>query len=337
MQKIKIAFVWSHSLGDFIVASPILQSIKKRYPNSEIKYIAADTPHQELFLSHPSIDTFFEIKRKKNLLLWKSMIQLRRMRFDILFSPFPQAYKSRMLLRFIKAKKKFVSKEKIFSNKNIIEKGFSTLRQDGIADSIDPAKPIWPFDLRNVDETVNTILYRHQINSGDRIIIIHCGYKQGYLNRSWGSVKWAQVIDHLTRHASNKIFFIGAGSDGIIANEVFSRIRKSTAVINLIDQFNIKELAAFINQAFLLITHNSGPMWIGAALKKRQIAICGPSSFQWDPYNSNAKIVRNIINRKKCNPPCDAKKCAYADRLCMESISVSDVIAAIDTLMAQPI
>jgi len=333
MKKIEIAFFWSHSLGDFVVSTPLLRRIKNTYPESHITYITIKTQHRNLFLNSPYIDKLFEISKSniKNLII--DLIKLRTQRFDLVFSPFPHKKFSRALVGLIKGQRLVKSRHNLYDKKNIINKGFDVLEAFGISIKGSDKKLLWPFDIREYNEKINYILHKNHINYDDLLIGIHLGAKKDYYNRIWPTRNWVNIINYLIRDLSAKIVFVGSGWDKVQTVEVIKHIEIKKGIVNLVDRLNIKETAVLINRCKMFISTNSGPMWIAAAFQKPQIALCGPSLFQWEPYNDNALVIRNVINRKGCNPPCDVKKCQYRDNLCIESIEVDIVKKAVDKIM----
>lgn len=329
----KIAFFWSHSLGDFVVSTPLLRKLKSTYLESHITYITIKTPHRNLFLNSPYIDELFEIEKfdKKNLFF--DLIKLYRKKFDLTFAPFPNRKPSRILANLIRTNKLIKSKEGYYGKENIINKGFKVLESYGIKIKENDKRLEWPFDVSLERDKVGQLLKQYNATNSKVLVAIHTGYKKGFAHRSWPSSKWAKIIDYVVEKWKSCVILIGSGEDELSVKEILLYIRNQKSIINLVDKLDIQEAAALIDRSSIFISTNSGPMWIAAAFQKPQIALCGPSFSQWEPYNEKALVIRKIVDRKGCNPPCDAKKCQYKDNLCMELIGVDDVKKAIDHVM----
>ncbi len=98
--------------------------------------------------------------------------------------------------------------------------------------------------------------------------------------------------------------------------------------INLCGKTNLKELVALISGAKAVVSNDSGPMHIAAALGVPVIALFGPTDpMRTGPYGwqekKNLKVVRTSIS---CSP-CFKKKCK--EPLCMSGISVEKVLEAV--------
>jgi len=95
---------------------------------------------------------------------------------------------------------------------------------------------------------------------------------------------------------------------------------------------SIGELVAVIAGAKLFIGNDSGPAHIAAAVKTPLVALFGPaSSVRWRPWRAPSAVVQNYF---KCNP-CAMYTCeAFDEPECIQSITVRQVMEAIDQLRA---
>jgi 3-deoxy-D-manno-octulosonic-acid transferase/heptosyltransferase-1 len=104
----------------------------------------------------------------------------------------------------------------------------------------------------------------------------------------------------------------------------------SQAVVNLGGQTSLRDLAYLYQRSALLITTDSGPMHIAAAVGTRVIALFGPTSpSRTGPYGQGHLVIRKALS---CSP-CFLKKCET--RQCMKDISVDDVLQAVKEMLKQ--
>ena len=86
----------------------------------------------------------------------------------------------------------------------------------------------------------------------------------------------------------------------------------------------LKDLTYLYQLASLLITTDSGPMHIAAAIGTPVIALFGPTDpSRTGPYGSEHTIIRKKLS---CSP-CFLKKCD--SNICMRDITVEDVFQAV--------
>jgi len=218
-----------------------------------------------------------------------------------------------------------------FKNLNMVKIKLDTLKKLGINLFNEDYELFLPFSFEKETKEIEELLKKSNITQKDFLVIIHLGVKEKYFTRFWPFERWIETINYLEQDYNAQIIFIGGKNDIEETEKVIKGLKFPS--LNFIGKLSIKQTAALIERCDLFISTNSGPMWLAAALRKPQVVLCGPSKFAWDPYNKNAVVVRKIIDRKYCNPPCDAKKCEYGDNLCTKAIKVEDVIRAIEQQM----
>jgi len=297
----KIAIISGGGIGDFIVISPLL------------KIIGARNDYQVFIITKNKRSLFGAVKQIKVLTPFNPSLYLKR--FDVLFRAFGRdTFLTKILFQAIRAKRKIICKE---SGKNIV------LRYNVLLEELQINKRGWrwelPFSVENKRE-------KFGFSKEDFIVALHSGSLQTTPTRIWPAERWAAVCDELIRRYKARIVFLGGTSD----KEEIAKIQKMMAEESLdLSGLDLRESFNFIYSADIFLSVNAGLMWAAAALNKPQVALCGPSWFGWEPYNEKAKVVRKIIQRRHCNPPCDMAKCKYKDTLCMHSINTAEVKKAL--------
>jgi heptosyltransferase-3 len=100
-------------------------------------------------------------------------------------------------------------------------------------------------------------------------------------------------------------------------------------VINLSGKLSLKELAALIDLSELLICVDSLPFHMASALKKRVVALFGPTSdVTWGPWrNPRAQIVAQPFSCRPCyQDGCGGSKVSD----CLATLSVETVLKTLD-------
>ncbi len=332
----KIAIISPVAIGDIISISPLLRKLKKVYPDSRISIYSYDGG----FLESVKIDFVDEIINYGKI---TGILLLFKQKLDILIGwggltrPLGhlRSFMYSALITFLRAKKKIFYNKSEFSKLrhiNVCRIKLDILRKLDISINEADYEPFIPFSFIEEIQEIKIFLKKNILNRNAALIIFHIGAKKGIRTRIWAKEKWAELIRILVRKYKSNILFIGSRVDVDKTEEVIKLLE--FPVINAVNKFSIHQTTALINEADLFISTNSGPMWIANALKRPQVVLCGPSKDCWYPYTSNRKvaIVRKKIDRPYCNPPCDDKQCKYNDNLCMENITVSDVVKAIEGL-----
>lgn len=102
----------------------------------------------------------------------------------------------------------------------------------------------------------------------------------------------------------------------------------------LAGKLSLPELAALTKRARLFLGVDSAPMHIAAAMGTPTVALFGPSGeLEWGPWRVPQRV---LVSRQHTCRPCALDGCGGSKRSeCLEAISVAEVRAAIDALLAE--
>jgi heptosyltransferase-2 len=138
------------------------------------------------------------------------------------------------------------------------------------------------------------------------------------------------VADRLIDHHGARVIVLGGPSEKGIADRIESRMRNRPE--NLSGQLSLDELTYVIGQFDLLITNDSGPMHIAAALGVPLVAVFGPEDpARLGPY-TDPRLYRIASGRVPCSP-CNKSICD--NPLCLDAISSDDVLRECESLLGE--
>jgi len=158
--------------------------------------------------------------------------------------------------------------------------------------------------------------------AGDRINIgINPGSTYGPAKR-WLPERFAGVGKRLVSEQKARILLFGQGEEKHLSDFIAGGIGENC--LNLAGKTTLARLAALLERCDLLLTNDTGPMHIAAALGVPVVAVFGPT----DPRTTAPAGEKHIIVRKPvaCSP-CLKRRCP-ADHQCMKEIGVEDVFNA---------
>jgi heptosyltransferase II len=103
---------------------------------------------------------------------------------------------------------------------------------------------------------------------------------------------------------------------------------------NLGAMFNLQELISAISLADAVITNDSGPMHLAAALGKPQIAIFGAThpKLGFSPLNDKAVVICKDIICQPCSLH-GGKECPRKHYACLLSIKPAEILALLDSII----
>jgi ADP-heptose:LPS heptosyltransferase len=146
--------------------------------------------------------------------------------------------------------------------------------------------------------------------------------------KRWDARKFGDVARGLAEQGFTIVITAGPGEESV-TSQVAHDLERTVLLLSL----TIPELAELIRGARLYIGNDSGPMHLAAAVGTPTIAVWGSSdSRRWHPWGVEHRVVQNPF---ECNP-CPGYRCLVAaSPLCIESVAVEQVNAAVGELLSQ--
>jgi len=341
----KILVIKPSSLGDVVHSLPFLNALRDSFPKAEIHWIIAKGL-EGLLEGHPMINKLWIINKdewkrikgagttiKELRSLFKS---LKAEKYDIVID-LQGLLRSGILAKATGAPVRIGFKEaregsRIFYT-HTVKAGKDVHAVDRYLEiakflGCDVADIKFPFPLSfNSPEDIYRLLQTDNPPS----LPFDKGVKGGFCKRyavivpgaRWETKRWfPERFGQLSSMIQVKSIIVGGESDADIASIV---VRNSDGnAISVAGKTTLKELIEIIRNARFVVSNDSGPMHIAAALGVPVFAIFGPTNpVRTGPYGRSHVIIRKGLG---CSP-CYRKNCRTVQ--CMEMISVRE---AADTI-----
>jgi heptosyltransferase II len=146
--------------------------------------------------------------------------------------------------------------------------------------------------------------------------------------KRWPAERYAELADRLAGTGAN-VALIGSAAELDVSNQVCEHARHRPIVLT--GQTTVAEATAIISIADVLITNDTGPAHIGAALRTPTLVIFGPTNpLTTYPLSDTAEIIRRAPD---C-APCMLRDCPI-DHRCMTAITPADVFERAAALISQ--
>ncbi|MBM3788906.1 MAG: lipopolysaccharide heptosyltransferase II [Acidobacteria bacterium] len=165
------------------------------------------------------------------------------------------------------------------------------------------------------------LLRQHGVSPEELIVGMNPGAFYGGAKR-WLLDRYARAGDELAERFGARILILGSTGEIELAREIAGNMRQRPVI--LAGETTLGVLMAAIAACRLLITNDSGPMHLAAALGTPQVAIFGSTSnIATGPLSQEAEVVREPVH---CSP-CFLRECPI-DFRCMTRITVERVVGA---------
>ncbi len=148
--------------------------------------------------------------------------------------------------------------------------------------------------------------------------------------KNWPADRFAATARHLVDRHRASITLLGAPEDvpvcATIAASQDGRCR------NLAGQTSITGMGSILKTADLLISNDSGPVHMAAAIGTPTVVIFGPTDpGRTGPFGSGHRVLQS---RHACQP-CMNDRCRHPDESCIRSITVDEVLAAVEAMLQE--
>ncbi|HEX8338016.1 MAG TPA: lipopolysaccharide heptosyltransferase II [Pyrinomonadaceae bacterium] len=152
-----------------------------------------------------------------------------------------------------------------------------------------------------------------------RLLVALCPGSTNSRAKRWPAERFAAVADMLHERAGAEVVLIGASEESDISAEVASYMRARPVVLT--GKTDLAQTAAVLKASDLLVTNDTGPAHIAAAVGCPVVVIFGPTNpFTTSPFSDTAEVVR----RPPACAPCMLRDCPI-DHRCMTAVAPEDV------------
>ncbi|MEE9296685.1 MAG: lipopolysaccharide heptosyltransferase II [Phycisphaerae bacterium] len=345
----RILLVKPSSLGDVIHALPVLHGLRARYPRAIISWLVA-TPYAPLIEHHPDLNHTIRFDRKRYGRMArgikpagefiKFLRSLRQQRFDLVVD-LQGLFRSGFLAWATGAGTRM---------------GFSAAREMAWM-FYTHRVPVEDRDMHAVDRNyrIGALLgfddvpmqFNLGITDDDRTaasgllraagVAWEMPFWTVWPGARWETKRWppdrfAAAIDMVQDRYGLPAVLMGDPGERSLCRQLASATRSKPAV--LAGRTGIREAAAVLERAAVVLTHDSAPMHMAAALGRPLVAILGPTNRnRTGPYGNASAVLQASLS---C-VPCYLKRlaqCPY-DHRCMNDVEVGDVVARVGAARAQ--
>lgn len=150
--------------------------------------------------------------------------------------------------------------------------------------------------------------------------------------KRWIPTRFAEVASGLIQDHGSRILLVGGPAEASIGQDIEKAVQPhQTEVLNMVGKTTVRQLVALLSRCRLLITNDSGPMHVAAALRVPIVALFGPTDHTTtSPLTGSWRMVRRAADCSPC-----LKRVCPGDHRCMEAITAEDVLSAAKELLEE--
>ena len=328
----RILLIKPSSLGDIVHAMPVVAAFKRRWPSAHLTWLVK-RQWAEIVRRIEGVDAVWPVD--PTLASWVGQaLALRAQRFDLVVD-LQGLLRSALVARMTGCTQRvgFANGREgspwLYSHRvpvptqemHAVDRYLLVAAELGV-----PVKDVPQFRFRLLSQDVTTLreLFRRKgIDLDAPWVAMNVSAR--WQTKCWPAASFAAVAMQLAARGIGPLVVIGGPDE----REASARVRSLTAcpIVDLAGETPIGLLPALLSKACVLITNDSGPMHVAAAVGRPVVSIFGPTSaVRTGPYGAGHTVLTHDL---PCRP-CFSRVCRNAVPLeCLESITPEQVVAAV--------
>jgi lipopolysaccharide heptosyltransferase II len=344
---LKILILKPSSLGDVIHALPVLRLLKLHFRDAEI-FWWIDSALAPLVEDDPDLAGIvrFERKRWAKPQHWPEMLRsirwLRAQNFDLVIDL--QCLLRSAAFAWLANGKKLVGLDEVregargFYDLAVPRQSFHTHAVDWYLAVLPPLGVpvhknfVWlPQNKKIADDVRQKWFSNRQSAIGNRqLILLQPGAR--WKNKRWPVKYFHELVRALEQKFPDARFAVLGGKDDAPLGEIILQAAPEK-VLNLCGATSLPEMIEWVRRGDLLITNDTGPMHVAAALGKPLVALFGPTEpRRTGPYGQLENVLRLDL---PCSP-CLSARCAYEKKdECLQALSPATVLPRVEKLLSR--
>lgn len=332
-----IAICKYKGMGSIIQSTPLLNSLRTKFPNAKLIYISSNE-NLHILNQISLIDEIILIDDSSFIKLIKSVIpfiyKLYSRKIEIYIDL--EVYSNFSTLITILSKS--VNRMGYYLNSMHYRLGNYTHMmyfnsRSTISESYLQFARLLGCETNNQLYRLNSDIQTIQISDSEQLnlvnekyILINPNASDLRLERRWRDENFIELILKFSAQFEDfKIVLIGSKSESYYVNNLFAKINIGKRLISIAGKTDILGLIAVIKNANLFITNDTGPMHIAFSTVTPTLALFGPCSpVQYGNYFNSYSIYENLYCSPCVHdfvwPPCKG------NNICMKAIKVETVL-----------
>lgn len=161
-------------------------------------------------------------------------------------------------------------------------------------------------------QQADDLLLEHGLAGNDKLVAVAPATR--WESKSWPPSFFADTLMHIINTVSpdTRFWLLGTAADAEVGQAIIDQLR-SDRVYSFMGATDLPVMMDLLRRSRMLLTHDSGPMHIAAALGIPTIALFGPTDpDKTGPYGEGHHVFRTQVD---C-APCFKRQCPLPEQLC---------------------
>ncbi len=326
----RILVIKLRAVGDVLLSTIVTKNLRLAFPTAQIDYLT-EPPSVEILRGNPYVDSI-QVHDRKRMTGARLIRFVRRQRYDLVIDLFGNP-RTALLTRLSGARYRVGYR---FRNRTYAYNIMATPRGHQVHNTqfnLDALEAIGiaihdrniyfqfsPGDAHYVDQFLSS-------SGADLRLLVGVNAGGGWYTKRWGLDRFADLADRLIGEYGANVLLVWGPGQLPEAEKIRSLMRRRVLIP---PATTLKQLGALLNRCTCVISNDSGPMHIAAAVGTPVLGIYGPTSplLQGPFGDKHVTVSKQGLRCLGCN----LTKCPIGHP-CMLELSVDDVMEGVRQLL----
>lgn len=276
----KILVVRFSSIGDIVLTTPVVRCLKQQIPNAEV-HVATKAAFANIWENNPYVDKVFKLEKSTSALIK----QLKEEQYDEIIDLHHNLRSYRISWALGKPVKRFNKlnirkwirvnwKWKILPKTHIVDRYIETAKHLKVKNDHKG------LDYFLAEKDIVSIPEKFPEAFHSKYVAIALGAQ--HFTKRIPEEKMIEIIGKIPY----AVLLLGGKDDKDFGDTIVKKFPDRKDIINTAGQYSLNQSASLVQQCHYLVTPDTGLMHIGAAFKKRIVAVWGNTipGFGMEPY-----------------------------------------------------
>ncbi len=341
----RILMVRLSSIGDLVHTLPVLVALRARFPDATIDWLV-ETRFRDVLLSIPELDELVEVdtlgwrKRLFSPGTWKEIAasarEIRRRSYDVVLD-LQGTIKSSVAARLAKSNRHIG-----FARSALKERSAALLYSEHVSVNGEPhhvidrhLRLLSALDIETEERAFPLVVPDEMEEESQRTltslaltdyVILNPG--GGWVPKRWAPEKFGALAAAIAKEWKLPTLVIWGPGEEELAQRI---VDTSEGSAKLAPATGIRGVIPYIRRARLFVSGDTGPMHLASAVGVPVVGIFGPTDAARNgPFGPNDAVIWKDVD---CGP-CYKRRCPGYGNVCMTSIELEDVLAAVRERLA---
>jgi lipopolysaccharide heptosyltransferase II len=326
----RILVVLPNWFGEALFATPFLHALHTMQPHSAVSVLGVDRS-LEMLRHHPGLADRISLDGGA----WATLRRLRRERYAAAFILRRSLSRTALLalggvprrIGFANAKSGWLLTDRVPAPAHPVHKAHAYLALLSVLGSVPAPGPYGYAPSPEERAWANAMARQQGLEGSRRLVVLHPG--ANWAHKRWPAEQFGLLAERLIRGGASVVVSEGPG-DQALTQAILAKAAQPPAVLS---GASIRQLAAFLELASLVVSNDTGVLHLACALNRPVVALYGPTSpALTGPLGDPRRTI--VLHHPGCCPEVPCYRPGHPGFPGMDAISVDEVYAVSHKLLS---